>query len=121
MLECLVKACVALKYPPILQPQANGRPLPADGANIHETIPPPGWREDRNIIHFDIAPDNIFVGAWPVQNPTILPPSSANATARLAHQRAPPFKIGDLGLAEEVSSRPGKPFVQIRQYLRGSP
>ncbi|KAI1385713.1 kinase-like protein [Hypoxylon trugodes] len=62
---CLVRACVALKYPPrkFHPDRSRGNQFAAGPESLIETIPPPEkrWRA-KNIVHFDIDPSNIFIG-----------------------------------------------------------
>ncbi|KAI1762281.1 kinase-like protein [Hypoxylon sp. FL1150] len=114
---CMVRACVAMKYPPRKFHPFRPRPprLPANASNedvqrhqramelyanlpgqLIETVPPPNRRfRAKNIIHFDIDPSNIFLSAleelWP-------------GTDRIPGEHAviPPAKLADFGLARHI-------------------
>ncbi|ROV92956.1 hypothetical protein VMCG_09010 [Cytospora schulzeri] len=100
-LDCLVKGCIAMDYPPREVP-ANipnnvppGAPAPSSGPNLPETMPPgalagnvPGH---AGIVHFDLDPTNVFVGDFDRIGPNAPVP---------VHTDAPRLQIADFGLAE---------------------
>lgn len=76
---CLVKGCIAMKYPPMRPPFANGLPPPRTGPPIDEQLPnPPVPAGNASCIHFDIDPGNILVGDFDAGD----------------HATIPPFKVG---------------------------
>ncbi|KAI7780757.1 hypothetical protein LA080_015548 [Diaporthe eres] len=76
--DCLVKACIAMEYPPRLVPAAA--PLTKAGDFLPEVVPPGGQAAPvngfRGVVHFDLDPKNIFlVGYDPRRrNPVLNPP-----------------------------------------------
>ncbi|XXH01382.1 hypothetical protein Hte_007742 [Hypoxylon texense] len=135
---CLVRACVAMKYPPRKfhpyrprppQPTPNPTPEEAEAyrrsmdtysrlrGELIETVPPPERRfRAKNIVHFDIDPSNIFLDdtetKWP--SPDRLPGE---------HFTVPLFKLADFGFAEEMKpNKRNKYYVNRRSCgKRGQP
>jgi len=64
----LILACVAMKYPARYQVGQTrvdqGNLAPISGGSLCETIPPARKRVDRNIVHMDIDPSNVFIGGF---------------------------------------------------------
>lgn len=114
MFECLVKACVGMKYPPMRQPANKPTPqsLDMEGPDLPEVIPPLGQQDDLNIVHFDIDPKNVFIGDYEkppasaklrafatafVPGQAFAPapaPTTGPKAGDLPHSRAPVFKVG---------------------------
>ncbi|KAI1335596.1 kinase-like domain-containing protein [Xylariaceae sp. FL0016] len=86
---CLVRACIAMAYPPADRLENAGVPGP-----IMETVPDQERDSPGRMVHFDIDPRNIFMGA------ESLDPASE-------HTLTPILKLGDFGLASTIDN--GKP------------
>ncbi|KAI1088520.1 kinase-like protein [Rostrohypoxylon terebratum] len=108
---CLVRACVAMKYPPRKFHPDRPKPSRPNGrTDLIETIPPPNkrWRQ-KNWVHFDIDPSNIFIGNIEVP-PSEFDPNLERADVaqpdRLEgeHSFVPRLKLADFGLAKEVKT-----------------
>ncbi|KAG6357446.1 hypothetical protein INS49_013323 [Diaporthe citri] len=90
---CLIRGCIAMKYPPRLQSIVSGTNenwLPEVGPNIREEVPAGlGMRtaRDYDLVHFDLDPKNIFIGDFDGEG----------------HGYVPRFKIADLGLADRTT------------------
>ncbi|KAI1178422.1 kinase-like domain-containing protein [Nemania sp. FL0916] len=122
---CLIRACVALQYPPrkfhpkrthAAPPVVNGQPGFDDsvgtkvvGTDLFEDIPPPRrrWDKKRNV-HFDIDPKNIFIADL-----------DAN-TKDEEHRLIPRIKLADFGLHEQI--KPDKTnLYYLRRRFTGKP
>ncbi|OTA54525.1 kinase-like protein [Hypoxylon sp. EC38] len=112
---CLVRACVAMKYPPRkFHPQ---RPKPSAPENkqedLIEMVPPveKRWRA-KNIIHFDIDPSNIFIGNMerPAGSAETASEKSGKRTYDVAfpdraeneHHLVPKLKLADFGISRDI-------------------
>ncbi|KAI0165172.1 kinase-like protein [Hypoxylon sp. FL1284] len=115
---CLVRACVAMKYPPRkfhpFRPRPPRPPRPGEPqeeysrylnsleiyprlrGELIENLPPPERRfRSKNMVHFDIDPSNFLLG----DPETIWPGPDRTPTE---HFVLPTIKIADFGLAEMI-------------------
>ncbi|KAI1372313.1 kinase-like protein [Hypoxylon crocopeplum] len=86
-LLCLVRACIAMAWPPASIPANENNP-----GLITETIPDDRRDNPSRLVHFDLDSRNIFVGD--VGNPAV----------DGEHRFGPVLKAGDFGLATHVAS-----------------
>ncbi|KAI1377846.1 kinase-like protein [Hypoxylon crocopeplum] len=129
---CLVRACVAMKYPPRkFHPGRHKGSAPSGSEDLIETIPPPHkrWRAKR-MVHFDIDPSNIFIGDFELTGAGTLgmgalsvgdsgsKGSKQGQDKKLddreegEHVFFPRLKLADFGLAQTV-----KPHKRNRYYF----
>ncbi|KAI1388252.1 kinase-like protein [Hypoxylon trugodes] len=111
--QCLVKACVAMEYPPRKfhprRREANSDFTPVNtvdgskvgGKDLFEEVPPAKRRwAGKNMVHFDIDPRNILVFDVDVGGPDE------------EHRLVPRLKVTDFGCAQEI-----KPNKNNSYYL----
>ncbi|KAI2627705.1 kinase-like domain-containing protein [Hypoxylon sp. NC1633] len=101
---CLVRACVAMKYPPRkFHPNRLRHSRPTGREDLIETVPGARrrWRA-KNIVHFDIDPTNIFIGDFEVGGG-----AGSEQPLRLPRRRK----------ADEISDSPAKPKTRRRRRL----
>ncbi|KAI0895258.1 kinase-like protein [Annulohypoxylon nitens] len=136
---CLVRSCVAMKYPPRkFHPDRPTRRRPNGRTDLIEMIPPPHkrWRA-KNWVHFDIDPSNIFIGNIEIppkrlQKRPYLPRVELAQPDRAPqeHSFVPILKMADFGLAREVKSHKrniyyfstrqnGKPYCYAPEQFAG--
>ncbi|KAI5927374.1 kinase-like domain-containing protein [Camillea tinctor] len=97
-LLCLVRMCIAMAYPPARRPENGNVPGP-----IRETVPNQPQAQPARIVHFDLDPFNILIGAGFDNN---------------EHGLTPILKLTDFGASSEVKS--GQPdFYYERLRMKG--
>ncbi|KAI1139520.1 kinase-like protein [Hypoxylon sp. FL0543] len=116
---CLVKACIAMEYPPRKyhplrrDPVVDSNELVNDvrgkriGNDLFEDLPsgnPP--LPGKRMVHFDIDPRNILVGGFDL----------CSGDSEHEHEIVPRLKLADFGLAEEI-----KPNKANMYYLKRRP
>ncbi|KAI0142448.1 kinase-like protein [Hypoxylon sp. NC0597] len=109
---CLIKACIAMEYPPRKfharrrEPVGAGDNEPINnnkgkriGSDLFEDIPPAKrrWAKKR-MVHFDIDPRNIFIGGFD--------PSSRDGE----HELVPRLKLADFGCAQNIKPNKGNQY-----------
>ncbi|KAK1834064.1 hypothetical protein QBC39DRAFT_30588 [Podospora conica] len=94
LFDCMIKGLIGLEYPPLKQKFTDYKD--DYGPPISETIPAAKSRVATNLVHFDIDPQNIFIGEY------------GEGPDHDHHDYVPPLKIADMGLAIDF----------VPQYLR---
>lgn len=93
--NCLARACIAMDFPPRRRLGPRGREdWSVDDyqarTDVEETVPNgPNSRRGFGIVHFDLDPQNVFVGDFD----------------NGLHRYGPVFKVGDFGAALRTSNK----------------
>ncbi|KAI1101321.1 kinase-like protein [Jackrogersella minutella] len=124
---CLIRACVAMKYPPRkFHPDRPKASNPNGSNDLIEIVPPldKRWRA-KNMTHFDIDPTNIFIGDIdpPQSNTPVDPivPGGMPLKKRRAdrepdeHVFVPRLKLADFGLAQNIKRNKRNEYYQRRR------
>ncbi|KAI0392615.1 kinase-like domain-containing protein [Xylariaceae sp. FL0594] len=122
---CLVRACVAMSYPPRkfhpLRRSPVGPPPPPGskvgsgvellgnykriGNDLYEDLPYRNRRwAEKKMVHFDIDPSNIFID------------TIDQYTLDEEHRLVPKLKLGDFGMAHEVKPRKRNVYYDNRRF-----
>ncbi|KAI0886530.1 kinase-like protein [Annulohypoxylon maeteangense] len=120
---CLVRACVAMKYPPRkFHPDRRTRRRPNGRTDLNEMIPPQNkrWRQ-KNWVHFDIDPSNIFIGNIEAPPPPLIDigqrqrddPQPDREPGE--HSFIPRIKLADFGLAEPIKTHKRNEYYSCRR------
>ncbi|TGJ85878.1 hypothetical protein E0Z10_g2868 [Xylaria hypoxylon] len=94
-LLCLIRMCIGLAYPPDRIESYNSLPGP-----ITETVPHYLKDKPARIVHFDMDPNNIFVGGLTGEE----------------HQMTPILKLGDFGMATEILDDQHDMYYEHRRH-----
>ena len=121
MLGCLVRACIAIRYPVRKQTWADYRQAAgetaADGPLIKERMPRGRQKgRDSHLVHFDIDPTNFLIGDFG---------HGSEAPAPDRHLMVPVFKVSDFGMAskwpeDRFYEDYNDPYVEKRRSLEQS-
>ncbi|KAK3682200.1 hypothetical protein B0T22DRAFT_521278 [Podospora appendiculata] len=100
--DCLVKACIAMEYPPRTRHATQWAASGGDhGLPFSETLPNRVGGNERpgsEIVHFDIDSANVFVGDF--NDPVV----ADAAGGRDLHDQVPIMKIGDFGTSYHITA-----------------
>ncbi|KAI1207563.1 kinase-like protein [Annulohypoxylon truncatum] len=119
---CMIRACVALKYPPRkFHPGRRTGYRPQGQTDLIEIIPPQSkrWRK-KNWVHFDIDPSNIFIGNLEIPLEEMGGKRKRADEAQpdrdsVEHNFVPKLKLADFGLMREIKPYKRNIYYSVRR------